>query len=99
MKILNNVETQNYDLDHWKISTDHKKTSIRKCQQNFNGSQWLMLCWYKNLEILHYVDIILKLCWSFIEEFWVYTIYKFEFITNNYKDMYKIFSKNLIREL
>ena len=32
MKTLNIVQIQNYDLDHWKMSTDHKKTSTRKCQ-------------------------------------------------------------------
>ena len=39
MKTLNIVQTQNNDLDHWKMSIDHKKASIGKCQQNFNDSQ------------------------------------------------------------
>ena len=29
--------------------------------------------------MLHYVDIILKLCWSCVDEFWICTIYMFTF--------------------
>ena len=34
MKTLNIVQTQNYNLGHWKMSTDHKKALTEKCQQN-----------------------------------------------------------------
>ena len=83
MKTINIVQTQNYNLDHWKMSTDHKKISTEKYQQNFNSSQWLMLCWYfVNIKILKFYTMLI-LYWKYIEvvlgSFWVCTIYKFIF--------------------
>ena len=41
MKTLNIVQTQNYDLDHWKMSIDHKKASTGCCVDIV-----LILCWH-----------------------------------------------------
>ena len=56
------IDTSNYDLNCWKMSTDGKIIATKNVNTVSTVDAVLTFCSHQNLEILHYVDIVLKLC-------------------------------------
>ena len=69
----NIVQTPNYNLDCYKLSTGDKIIATKNVNTMPKVDAVLKLCWHQTK------SWIFTLCWRCVEKFGVYTIYEFVF--------------------